>query len=60
MASASFRRHSSSGLVDLVLNAPPGFVAGLLLGLPWQGALALAGVTWISSSGVIAKAWSAT
>ena len=41
----SFRRHASSGVVDLVLNAPPGFVAGLLLGLPWEGALALAGVT---------------
>jgi CPA2 family monovalent cation:H+ antiporter-2 len=52
---ASFHRHSSSGLVDLVLNAPPGFVAGLLLGLPWQGALALAGITWISSSGIVAR-----
>jgi CPA2 family monovalent cation:H+ antiporter-2 len=41
--------------VDLVLNAPPGFVAGLLLGFPWQGALALAGVTWISSSGIVAR-----
>lgn len=52
---ASLRRHGPSGLVDLVLNAPPGFVAGLLLGLPWQGALALAGVTYISSSGIIAR-----
>ncbi len=52
---ASFRRHAPSGLVDLVLNAPPGFVAGLLLGLPWEGALALAGVTWISSSGIVAR-----
>lgn len=52
---ASFRRHAPSGLVDLVLNAPPGFVAGLLLGLPWQGALALSGVTYISSSGIIAR-----
>ncbi|MCE1177700.1 MAG: cation:proton antiporter [Micrococcales bacterium] len=52
---ASLRLHRSSGLVDLVLNAPPGFVAGLLLGLPWQGALALAGVTWISSSGIVAR-----
>jgi len=51
----SLRRHGPSGLVDLLLNAPPGFVAGLLLGLPWQGALALAGVTWISSSGIIAR-----
>lgn len=52
---ASLRRHSPSGLVDLLLNAPPGFVAGLLLGLGWQGALALAGVTWISSSGIVAR-----
>ena len=51
----SLRRHGPSGLVDLLLNAPPGFVAGLLLGLPWQGALALAGVTWISSSGIVAR-----
>jgi monovalent cation:H+ antiporter-2, CPA2 family len=51
----SFRRHAPSGVVDLVLNAPPGFVAGLLLGLPWEGALALAGVTWISSSGIVAR-----
>ncbi|TQN42599.1 potassium/proton antiporter membrane subunit (CPA2 family) [Blastococcus colisei] len=52
---SSFRRHAPSGVVDLVLNAPPGFAAGLLLGLPWQGALALAGVTWISSSGIVAR-----
>jgi len=52
---SSLRHHGPSGLVDLALNAPPGFVAGLLLGLPWQGALALAGVTWISSSGIVAR-----
>ncbi|MFP5336340.1 MAG: cation:proton antiporter [Actinomycetes bacterium] len=52
---ASLRRHTPSGVVDVLLNAPPGFVAGLLLGLPWQGALALAGVTWISSSGIVAR-----
>ncbi|MGY1839513.1 MULTISPECIES: cation:proton antiporter [unclassified Modestobacter] len=51
----SLRRHGPSGLVDLLLNAPPGFIAGLLLGLPWQGALAMAGVTWISSSGIVAR-----
>jgi CPA2 family monovalent cation:H+ antiporter-2 len=51
----SFRRHAPSGVVDLVLNAPPGFAAGLLLGLPWEGAMALAGVTWISSSGIVAR-----
>src|SRR3712207_7414223 len=43
---ASLRHHGPSGLVDLLLNALPGLAAGLLLGLPWQGALALAGVTW--------------
>jgi CPA2 family monovalent cation:H+ antiporter-2 len=51
----SLRRHTPSGLVDLLLNAPPGFVAGLLLGLPWEGALALGGATWISSSGIVAR-----
>lgn len=44
-----------SGAVDFALNFPPGLVAGFLLG--WQPILAvlLGGVTWISSSGVIAK-----
>lgn len=52
---ASLRRHSPSGVVDLLLNFPPGLVAGLLLGLPWQGALALGGITWVSSSGIVAR-----
>ncbi len=51
----SLRRHAPSGVVDLLLNAPPGFIAGLLLGFPWPAALALAGVTWVSSSGIIAR-----
>ncbi len=41
--------------VDLVANATPGFLAGLLLGFGWRGGLALAGVTWVSSSGIVAK-----
>ncbi len=53
--SASVRRHTPSGLVDLALNATPGFVAGLLLDLPLAGALALAGITWVSSSGIVAR-----
>lgn len=52
----SLRRQAPTGLVDFVLNATPGFVAGLVLGLGWLGALALAGITWVSSSGIIAKA----
>lgn len=51
----SMRRHAPSGLVDLVLNAPVGFLAGIWLGLEWQACLALAGVTWISSSGIVAR-----
>ncbi|MEV7016677.1 cation:proton antiporter [Streptomyces sp. NPDC093991] len=44
-----------SGVVDFVLNAVPGAVAALILGWGPVAAVALAGVTWISSSGVIAK-----
>lgn len=52
---ATVRRHSTSGVVDLALNALPGAVAGLLLGWGWPGALALAGVTYVSSSGVASQ-----
>ncbi|MBS1694124.1 MAG: cation:proton antiporter [Actinobacteria bacterium] len=51
----SLRRHLPSAWVDLVLNAVPGAVAGWLLGLNTVGILALAGITYISSSGVIAR-----
>lgn len=51
----SLRHHSPSGVVDVLLNATPGLAAGLLLGFPWQAAVALAGVTWISSSGMVAR-----
>jgi len=51
----SVRRHAPSGLVDLALNATPGVVAGLLLDLPPAGVLAMAGITWVSSSGIVAR-----
>src|SRR6478672_8238232 len=44
-----------SGVVDVVLNFPPGVVAGFLLGWKVLPAVLLGGVTYISSSGVIAK-----
>ena len=44
-----------SGIVDFLLNALPGAAVALLLGWGPVAAVALAGVTWISSSGVIAK-----
>ncbi|RAJ60548.1 CPA2 family monovalent cation:H+ antiporter-2 [Streptomyces sp. Amel2xB2] len=51
----SLKTQYPSGIVDFLLNATPGALAGLLLGWGPAGVLALAGVTWISSSGVIAK-----
>lgn len=47
-----------AGCVDLVLNLTPGVIAGLALGWDVTSALLLGGVTYISSSGVIAKALS--
>ena len=44
-----------AGIIDGFLNFVPGFVAGLVLGWGWLAALLLGGVTYISSSGVIAK-----
>ncbi|MFE7839599.1 cation:proton antiporter [Streptomyces sp. NPDC057474] len=44
-----------AGLVDAALNAVPGAAMALLLGWGPVAAVVLAGVTWISSSGVIAK-----
>jgi len=44
-----------AGLMDFALNFPPGLVAGLLLGWGPLAALLLGGITYISSSGVIAK-----
>jgi CPA2 family monovalent cation:H+ antiporter-2 len=52
---AGLRRHVPSAGVDLALNAPPGAVVGLLLGLDTVGVLALAGATFISSSGIVAR-----
>lgn len=53
---ANLRAHAPAGVVDAVLNFTPGFVAGLLLGWGPLAGVVLGGVTWISSSGVIAKA----
>ncbi|MCI0545023.1 MAG: cation:proton antiporter [Actinobacteria bacterium] len=44
-----------AGIVDLVLNFTPGVVAGLVLGWGPVAAIFLGGVTYISSTGVIAK-----
>jgi CPA2 family monovalent cation:H+ antiporter-2 len=44
-----------SGALDVVLNFSPGFIAGLVLGWGGVAALLLGGVTYISSSGIVAK-----
>lgn len=51
----NLRQHASAGVVDALLNALPGAAFALLLGWGPLAAMALAGITWISSSGVIAK-----
>jgi len=51
----TLRAAGPAGAGDLLLNFPPGLVAGLLLGWGPLAAVVLGGVTYISSSGVIAK-----
>jgi CPA2 family monovalent cation:H+ antiporter-2 len=44
-----------AGVMDLALNFPPGLVAGMMLGFHPLTSVLLGGITYISSSGVIAK-----
>ncbi|WP_031470043.1 cation:proton antiporter [Sciscionella sediminilitoris] len=49
------KRSWVSGLIDIVLNAAPGVAIAFLLGWGPVAALAMGGVTVVSSSGIIAK-----
>ena len=49
------KRSWSAGLLDVVLNAAPGVIVALVLGWGPVGATVLGGVTYISSSGIVAK-----
>jgi CPA2 family monovalent cation:H+ antiporter-2 len=51
----SLKRSRAAGLLDMLLNATPGALVALMLGWGPVAAVALAGITWVSSSGVIAK-----
>ncbi len=51
----NLRRSTTAGLVDLALNFPPGLIAGLVLGFDPIVAVLLGGVSYISSSGIVAK-----
>ena len=52
---ASLRSTALVGGIDMVLNFTPGFIAGFLLGWEPVPALFLGGVTYISSSGIVAR-----
>lgn len=52
---SSLKRSRTAGLIDAALNALPGAAFALILGWGPVAAFALAGVTWVSSSGVVAK-----
>jgi CPA2 family monovalent cation:H+ antiporter-2 len=49
------RRSWQAGVVDAVLNFIPGAAVALLLGWGALGAIVMGGVTYISSSGIVAK-----
>src|SRR5437879_4715017 len=52
---SSLRSQAPIGLLDGLLNALPGALVALLAGWGGLAAVTLAGVTWVSSSGVVAK-----
>jgi CPA2 family monovalent cation:H+ antiporter-2 len=52
---SGLRRHAPGGVLDLALNFPPGFITGLLLGWGPVAAVFLGGITYISSSGIVAR-----
>ncbi len=51
----NLRQHAFGGMVDLIANALPGDVIGLVLGWPAPAVVAMAGVTYVTSSGITAK-----
>ena len=51
----ALRSNSRAGALDVVLNFTPGALVGWAFGWGVNGALLLGGITYISSSGIIAK-----
>ena len=51
----NLRQQAPAGLMDLVVNAAPGAVIGVILGWPLPAVVAMAGVTYVTSSGITAK-----
>ena len=55
LASGLRERREGRDRRSSLLNFPPGFVVGLLMGWGLVGALVLGGITYVSSSGIVAK-----
>lgn len=51
----ALRSGTRAGALDLVLNATPGVIAAVVLGFGAKETLLLAGITYISSSGIVSK-----
>jgi monovalent cation:H+ antiporter-2, CPA2 family len=51
----NLRANLPAGAVDLLLNATPGVVAGYLLGFGWVASALLGGITYVTSSGIVAR-----
>jgi CPA2 family monovalent cation:H+ antiporter-2 len=51
----TLRSSFGAGIVDLLLNAAPGVIAALLLGWGPVAAVAMGGITYVTSSGITAK-----
>jgi monovalent cation:H+ antiporter-2, CPA2 family len=51
----NLKSSKAAGLIDMLFNAVPGALVALILGWGPVAAVAMAGITWVSSSGVIAK-----
>src|SRR5690606_26113652 len=51
----TLRTSAPVGLLDLVLNAAPGVITALVLGWGPVAAVALGGITYVTSSGITAK-----
>jgi CPA2 family monovalent cation:H+ antiporter-2 len=51
----TMRTSALAGLLDLVLNAAPGVAVALIMGWGPVAALALGGITYVTSSGIAAK-----
>ncbi|MDP1711250.1 MAG: cation:proton antiporter [Candidatus Nanopelagicaceae bacterium] len=47
-----FREQRTLGLCDFLVNFIPGSLCALILGWGWTGALALGGISYVSSSGI--------